>query len=82
MSQGSKRVTVRLGDDAIEQIREVCEQLNDRPQASRTWTLTEFIVQAVVEKLNKIERGRGKSDRFQLEKVDDFDPRVWFDEGE
>jgi hypothetical protein len=77
MNQGSKRVTVRLGDDCVDEIKRACEELNARYDAKREWNTTEFIVQAIVEKLTKLERGRKSDQKFSLEKVDDFCPRVW-----
>lgn len=79
MSKGSERVTVRVGEKLRAEIVRACEELNSRWDSEGKWTLTEFMLQACVDKLNKIERGRRKKDRFKIAKADDFDPRVWTD---
>ena len=77
MNKGSKRLTVRLGEECFEEIKRACGELNERYDKKREWTMSEFVIQAVVEKLSKLERGRRSDATFSSEKVDDFSPRVW-----
>lgn len=75
VNKGSSRVTVRIGDEMREAIEEAVKDLNARAGATREWTITEFIVQAVVEKLSHRDRSKGLRIKTTSEKVDDNLPR-------
>ena len=80
MNKGSKRVTVRMGDEMISAIRAQVKHLNADPGANREWTLSEYILQACVEKLRHAQRSRGKKGTCSLEKIDEWGRRTWVDE--
>lgn len=77
MNAGSKKIVARVGDELYDAVKEACEELNSRPCKNREWTITEFVVQALVEKLNHIKRNRKADEKVSSEKVDDFAPREW-----
>jgi hypothetical protein len=82
MNKGSTKISVRVGDDLLSEIREQVELLNDRPGASREWTVTEYVIQSVISKLRHTQRSRGQQGTYSLEKVDEWGPREWVgDEG-
>lgn len=77
MNQGSRKVCVRFGDALITEIREQIKLLNERPGASREWTLSEYVIQAVIAKLRHTQRSRGQKGTYSMEKVDEWGPREW-----
>lgn len=75
MSEGSHRFTVRIGDELRAEMEETITRLNANPMAKRSWTLSEFIVQAIVEKLSHDKRSRGERKKVTAEKPDENMPR-------
>jgi hypothetical protein len=82
MNGGSKKATVRFGDELFDEIKERVRVLNERPGASREWTFSEFVVQACVEKLRHTQRSCGKQGTYAAEKKGEYRPREFVgDEG-
>ncbi len=52
MSKGSQRITIRIPDELREDLDNAVDKRNDPKTQTKHWTLTEYIVQAIVEKLN------------------------------
>lgn len=52
MSKGSKRVTIRIGEELLRKMHEAVDRRNNRSNAAVCWSVSEFVVQAVVDKLN------------------------------
>lgn len=78
MSIGSKRITLRIGDAMLSDVRDAVKLRNDNPKATRHWTVTEYVLEAVVNKLNHDRRSNRKSDRRRQElPVDGNEPREY-----
>jgi type II secretory pathway predicted ATPase ExeA len=75
MNKGSKRVTVRLGDDLIELIedylRERLERAGCEPQ-----NMSDFIVTAIADKLNHVHRSRRCKSKVTVDKIEEYLPRL------
>jgi hypothetical protein len=75
MNKGSKRITVRVGDELLEEMRACVERLNSNPTAAREWSVTEFVIQAIVEKIKHGRRSRNLDASVSCEKIDPYQPR-------
>ena len=74
MNKGSKRVTIRIGDELLELVREELDRRSTSP-ALEPWTVSDYIIQAVAEKLSKARRSRGDDAQVRQEKVNEYLPR-------
>ena len=59
MSKGTKRVTVRIDDDILDQVRELVISHNNH-SPDEPWDLSDFIRVSIVEKIDLARRRRGK----------------------
>lgn len=80
MSQGSHRITLRIGDELRADIDEAVTKRNDASGATKFWTVSEYCIQAIVDKLNHDRRSRRADDRRRQAKVDDNLPREYWEE--
>lgn len=80
MSLGSKRITIRVGDEICDDIRRAVELRNDPKTQTKHWTMTEYVIQAIVDKLNHDLRGRRRDERKRQAKIDDNQPREYWEE--
>jgi hypothetical protein len=64
-----------MGDALLSAVIEEIDRLNTAASANRTWTVSEYIVQAVVERLSKTARSAGRPGKVTAEKYDDYRPR-------
>jgi len=76
MNNGSKRITIRIGDELLQLVREEVAKKTNSPATGGNWTVSEWILQAVVEKLNHARRSRGSDERVTHLVVDENAPRV------
>jgi len=74
MNKGSKRVTIRIGDQLLELVREELDR-RSTSAAVEPWTVSDYIIQAVAEKLSKARRSRGDEAQVRQEKVNEYLPR-------
>lgn len=78
MSKGSTRITIRIGDDLLEEIKATVHRRNNAKNQKKHWDKTEYIIEAIVDKLNHDRRSRSDAERFRHSKPDDNMPReVW-----
>lgn len=75
MSIGSKRVTVRVGDDLLDLIDEAVERHNQAPGSIDIWNRSDFIIKAIEDKLNHGHRSARRERQVEVIKVDDYLPR-------
>ncbi len=75
MSIGSKRVTIRMGDDLVDLIREAVKRRNDASNATQEWKLSDYVIEAVKDKLNHDRRSRNAGEKVQVVKIADNMPR-------
>jgi len=79
MNAGSKKITVRVGDELLYAIDEAVAQLNSNPLLSQI-TRSDFVVAAICEKLSH--RKRSKRERINVKalKVEEYRPREFSEE--
>lgn len=70
MSKGNERITIRIGTSFREALEKTVQELNDRPGSPGTLTISGWIMQAMVEKLNHRERGRKSKTKYAAELMD------------
>jgi len=61
MNKGSKRITVRLGSDLIDMIDDALKTRNEKAVLCDDWNRSDFIVRAIVDKLNHNHRSCGRN---------------------
>jgi len=49
MSLGSKRITIRVGDELYDDVAEAVRQRNELSGAKKYWTVTEYVIDALVD---------------------------------
>lgn len=59
MSKGTKIRSLRLEDEIWDQVVIACQERNERTP-DEIWTLSQWVRIAIVEKLDKVKRGRRK----------------------
>ena len=79
MNAGSTRKTVRFGDDMIALIEDELAKRNANPTLE-PWTFSDYVMQAVAEKLSHARRGRKQDEQVRQQKIDQFRPREVTDE--
>jgi len=75
MSKGSKRVTIRVGEELLELIDEAIERHNAVPGIAEHWNRSDFIIKAIEDKLNHGHRSAKRDREVRVIKVDDNMPR-------
>lgn len=80
MSLGSKRITLRIGDAMRDDIEDSVRKRNDANGATKFWTISEYCIQAIVDKMNHDRRSRKSDDRRRQAKIDDNQPREYWEE--
>lgn len=58
MSKGSDRISVRMGRSFRQAVEDYCLERATRPGSIEQWGFTDFVINAIVDKLNHIERSR------------------------
>lgn len=61
MSKGSKVIIVRIGDALDAAVRSAVQKRNDGPNQVRHWTVSEWVRQAIIDKLAHDKRSRCRS---------------------
>ncbi len=79
MNKGSKRITIRVGDEMLELIDEYLETRLGSSTSER-WTRTDFVMQAIAEKLSHSRRSRRQAAQVKQRKIDPYRPREVTDE--
>ena len=79
-SKGSKRVTIRIGDDMLALVQEQIAKRNKAKRAERPWVLTDYLMQAIADKLSHDRRGRKEGIKVVQEKCDENMPREIIEE--
>jgi hypothetical protein len=74
-SKGSPQVAVRLPQEVIDAIDACVESRNNAQGWDREWKRADWLVEAIVEKLNKTGYGRKLKLGIKAVKVDDNMPR-------
>jgi hypothetical protein len=78
MSIGSKRITIRIGDELNAMVSDAVERRNNGSNQSKHWTTSEYIIQAIVEKLNHDNRSKGDDTKIRQLLVCENEAReVW-----
>lgn len=80
MSKGTNRITIRVPDDLREDIASAVERRNNTSNQTKHWTMTEYIIQAVVDKINHDSRSRGCDERKRQEQPAENFPREYWGE--
>lgn len=80
MGKGSKRITVRVGEEMYADIIESVTSRNKHKGNQKEWTISEYVVQAIIEKMNHDFRGRRQAIKRTAEKIDDNEPREYLEE--
>jgi len=80
MSRGSHRITIRIGTEMRDDIDLAVTCRNSLSGNLKNWTVSEFVIQAIVDKLNHDRRGRRAADRRRQQKIDDNQPREYWEE--
>lgn len=62
MSKGTPVITIRIPPGVVQQIDEIAKQSINR-KATEPWTRSSWIMQAIVDKLDHVRRGREASKR-------------------
>lgn len=75
MSLGTPRITIRVPEVLIEAMDSVIKSRNQAKAADREWSRTDWIVEAITEKLNKTGYGRKLKLGIRAIKYDDNMPR-------
>jgi|SRR5271168_1558725 len=73
MSLGSPRVTLRIPENLLEQIKETIDRNNLRARGE-PWDTTSWIIDAIRDKLAHQDRGRKKHDRPRKQIKDPLGP--------
>jgi hypothetical protein len=73
-------MTIRIGDEMRDDIAAAVNARNKAFGNQKIWTLTEFVVQAIVDKLNHDLRGKRQALKKVQEKIDDNMPREYREE--
>lgn len=81
MNKGSTRVTVRVGDELLERIDAALAKRNDLGGGVEEWKRTDWIIAAIVEKLNHSQRSRRKDSKVEAIGRDDDGKRAFDWEG-
>ena len=79
-SLGSTRKTIRIGDDMLALVQEQIERRNKTKPAERPWVFTDYVMQAIADKLSHDRRGRKEATKIVQEKCDENMPREVFEE--
>lgn len=74
-SLGSPKVVVRVPQEVIDAIDACVESRNEHQSADRPWTRSDWIVEAITDRMNKTGYGRGDKLQIKAVKVDDNAPR-------
>lgn len=80
MSIGSRRITIRVGDAMLDDIRRSVDKRNNSDGQTKDWTVTEYVIQAIVDKLNHDSRSSRRDERKFQVKIDDNLPREYWEE--
>jgi len=76
MSKGSRRVTIRIGDELLDLVQEAITRHNESTNSAEPWTLSDLIVKAIGDKLNHGHRSARRERIVDVIKVADNEPRV------
>ena len=76
MSKGTPRITLRVHEALRGEIESAVAARNASKGNQKVWTVTEFIMQAVIDKLNHDRRGKRIDEFLSQEKPDDNMPRI------
>jgi len=76
MNKGSTRVTIRIGDELLQAVRDEVAKKTSSPSSGGSWTASEWIIQAIVDKLNHARRSRGQEEKVTHLVTDENAPRV------
>jgi len=79
MSKGNPRITVRLPLALRELVQSEIDRLNKGEPVGGEVTMSDFVVDAVCQKVNHIRRGRKIKAQVKHEKNDDGFPRQFWD---
>lgn len=74
MSKGSDRITVRMGTSFRQAIEAYCDEREDKSPMCEKWGFSDFILQAIADKLNHIERGRKSGVKWRIVRADERSP--------
>jgi hypothetical protein len=80
MSSGSTRITIRIGDAMLGIMDAEIEKHNSHPACQEEWNRTDFIMQAIAEKLSHFGRGRKDGSQVSQFHTDKNMPREVFEE--
>jgi hypothetical protein len=80
MSKGTNRITIRVPDALRDDIADAVEKRKADPMMSKQWTMTEYIVQAIVDKLNHDRRSRKDDGKRRQLKQESNEPREYWEE--
>jgi len=79
-SLGSKRKTIRIGEDMLALVDEQIKRRNKAKPGERPWVFTDYLMQALADKLSHDRRGRKEAKNVVQEKCDENMPREVFEE--
>jgi hypothetical protein len=74
MNKGSTRKTIRFGDDLLALIDDELARRNARNTVAPI-TFSDYVLQAIEDKLNHARRSRKEDVKVKVEKIDDYRPR-------
>jgi hypothetical protein len=79
MNKGSKRITIRIGDEMLDAVRSavISAVAHNSPDIT---CVTDYIIKAIGEKLSHRERSAKRRINVKAEKVDEHLPRVFTEE--
>jgi len=80
MAKGSKAISVRLGQGILDRIDAEIQRRNEQPGVDETWSRTDWIIHAIVQKINHSERSRKARTRTRVVREDELLPYSVFDD--
>lgn len=70
MSQGTGKISVRMSPTFRLAVEEYCDERGEKQGNVEKWNFTDFILQAIADKLNHIERSRKSGIKWKIVEVE------------
>jgi len=70
MSRGTGKITVRMSPTFRQAVEQYCDERGEKNAQVAKWTFTDFVLQAIADKLNHIERSRRSGITWRIVEVD------------